>query len=757
MPSSFPEHSGALMSEERHGHRIRFVTLCQQLLTLAVVVAVLTPAARTVTMEVRPAQPGGGATPQVALRSAEFASKVPAAPVDPEVDQYALTRPEAPAKVAAGVRARVAADATARVAADGEREIVSDVVPVDGYGTVGVTWAHGQNLDPGAIDVEVRSKTDGRWSDWGPAEYHDDHGPDPKSAEARHARPGTDPVIVGDVDAVQVRVDTTVTAPADMKLAVISPGTPASTTTQKPAIDTAKLASAGAQSPAPAPNGGTSTGGTPSGTDSTGTTGDPTGVDGSDPGTTEEPPGDGTDGGIQLQAGVTTPRPKIYSRAQWGADERIREQKAPSYYEVHGGFVHHTVNANNYTAAQVPGIIRSIYSYHVRTRGWSDIGYNFLVDRFGRIWEGRAGGVDRPVVGAHTEGYNNYSFGAAAIGNFETVRPSSAVLNAYGALFAWKLSLHGVDAGSKAQRIGSRTFPAISGHRDTKSTACPGKYLYAQIPTIRRLADAAQRGWAGRELRGDYVGGSTPDIIARRASDKHLVVLGVGLTSGRWAVRAQVDSGWSVSWASQLIKAGDWDGDGYNDVIGRRSSDGALLLMRGRGGGKFSAPVMLTNRLRAATLLAVPGDVTGDGYPDLMGQLDGKVRIWPGRGRIGLGTTTNTLTISYSAYPALRGTSIVPAGLVDADGAPDILLRGGTVIRRYLGNGPGGLTTAQPLDVRTTGYDWLLPMGRVGANAMSDFVARKPATSELVLLPGNAKGWGTPISLGRFPGYDLGA
>ena len=115
----------------------------------------------------------------------------------------------------------------------------------------------------------------------------------------------------------------------------------------------------------------------------------------------------------------------IYSRAQWGADESMRDG-SPSYFEVHGGFVHHTVNANDYKRKDVPAIIRSIYAYHTQSRGWSDIGYNFLVDRFGRIWEGRYGGVDRPVVGAHTLNYNSYSFAMSAIGNFELVQPSAA-------------------------------------------------------------------------------------------------------------------------------------------------------------------------------------------------------------------------------------------------------------------------------------------------------------------------------------------
>ena len=190
------------------------------------------------------------------------------------------------------------------------------------------------------------------------------------------------------------------------------------------------------------------------------------------------------------------------------------------YFEVHAGFVHHTVNANDYTPDEVPGILRSIYAYHTAGRGWSDIGYNFLVDKFGRIWEGRYGGVDRPVVGAHTLNYNEYSFAMSAIGNFETAQPPAAMLQAYGVLFAWKLCLHGVDAASPQQWVGSKYFQGINGHRDAAATACPGKYLYAQIPLIRQYAAAAQQGWAGRELESSvtasaYPGPAAPQEVGR--------------------------------------------------------------------------------------------------------------------------------------------------------------------------------------------------------------------------------------------------
>ena len=214
--------------------------------------------------------------------------------------------------------------------------------------------------------------------------------------------------------------------------------------------------------------------------------GDATPIRRADPGadTVATEPGAGTDASdqIELQAATYTPKPKIYSRAQWGADERMRDKSSLHYFEVHAGFVHHTVNANSYTRAEVPGIIRSIYAYHTKSRGWSDIGYNFLVDRFGRIWEGRAGGIDRPVVGAHTLNYNDDSFAMSAIGNYDIKQPSSAMVEAYGALFAWKLSLHGVDASSKWQWVTSRSFQAINGHRDAGFDGLPGSLPLRQDP-----------------------------------------------------------------------------------------------------------------------------------------------------------------------------------------------------------------------------------------------------------------------------------
>ena len=250
---------------------------------------------------------------------------------------------------------------------------------------------------------------------------------------------------------------------------------------------------------------------------------------------------------------------------------------------MHAGFVHHTVNANDYTRAEVPGLLRSIYAYHTQSRGWSDVGYNFLVDRFGRIWEGRYGGVDRAVVGAHTLGYNDYAFAMSAIGNYDIKQPSSAMVQAYGALFAWKLSLHGIDASSPRQTVGPDDFPAINGHRDAGSTACPGRYLYAKLGRIRELAKGAQQDWSGRELQSDLAGSDHPDLVVRRASDGRVFVLPTGGLSGFG--KPVVSEGLAAG-ADAVVPSADLTGDGKADLVVRRT-DGTTEVFPGDGKGGY--------------------------------------------------------------------------------------------------------------------------------------------------------------------------
>ena len=191
---------------------------------------------------------------------------------------------------------------------------------------------------------------------------------------------------------------------------------------------------------------------------------------------------------------MTTP-PTIITRAEWGANEAIR-RAAPRYADnVHLAIVHHTAGSNSYTESQSAGIVRAIYLYHVQGNGWNDIGYNFLVDKYGQIFEGRYGGTTRAVIGAHAMGFNVGSVGVAVIGNYSAATVTPEARAALVSLLAWRLDLAHVDPASRVVRVstGNPRYPpgaavtlnAISGHRDTYPTSCPGTSLYAQLPAIR--------------------------------------------------------------------------------------------------------------------------------------------------------------------------------------------------------------------------------------------------------------------------------
>lgn len=182
--------------------------------------------------------------------------------------------------------------------------------------------------------------------------------------------------------------------------------------------------------------------------------------------------------------------PDIRSRRAWGADESLVRDPY-RYAEVTGAMIHHTAGANSYTADQVPAILRSIQAYHVNGRGWNDIAYNLLVDKFGRTWEGRGGGVDRAVQGGHAWGVTNERvFGISMLGNYEEAKPTTAALDAIERAIAWKFSVHEVDPygatwGSGGQDGGSIELNAISGHRDENATLCPGANIYSEFSRIR--------------------------------------------------------------------------------------------------------------------------------------------------------------------------------------------------------------------------------------------------------------------------------
>ena len=196
-------------------------------------------------------------------------------------------------------------------------------------------------------------------------------------------------------------------------------------------------------------------------------------------------------------------QPAMVSREGWGAQD-CKPRSGPDYGEVKMAFVHHTVNLNDYSREEAPAVVLGICRYHRNSNGWNDIGYNFLVDKYGTTYEGRAGGIDQPVVGAQAQGFNSVSTGIANVGTFEDVPQSDEALNAMARLIRWKLPLHGAptagsvtvtSAGGDSNRYGAGaqvTMNRISGHRDGNHTSCPGGALYAQLPELRRRAGNVQ-------------------------------------------------------------------------------------------------------------------------------------------------------------------------------------------------------------------------------------------------------------------------
>jgi hypothetical protein len=206
----------------------------------------------------------------------------------------------------------------------------------------------------------------------------------------------------------------------------------------------------------------------------------------------------------QSHQAYQAPRPPIVPRSRWLAGDGRSQPPARYDDQVAAVFIHHTDSPNGYDCADAPRIIRYLYAGQTGTREWDDIGYNFLVDRCGTIYEGRAGGVDRPVTGAHTQGFNHRTAGIAALGTFTAGVPvPQAMTDAIAALVAWKLGLSDSDPRGSVRLTSSNSrsryaagttvlLPTLAGHSDGYMTSCPGAALAERLPAIRELAARLQ-------------------------------------------------------------------------------------------------------------------------------------------------------------------------------------------------------------------------------------------------------------------------
>jgi flagellar hook assembly protein FlgD len=323
-------------------------------------------------------------------------------------------------------------------------------------------------------------------------------------------------------------------------------------------------------------------------------------------------------------ASAASSAPVIVTRSEWGADESLRSA-APAYASVKVAIIHHTASGNLYSRADAPALVRGIYAYHTQSLHWNDIAYNFLVDRFGTIYEGRYGGVTRGVVGAHVYGFNTGSTGVSVIGTFIDAAPPAEAVAALERLLAWKLAIHGLDPSGTAQLVCGATekyakgapvtLPIIAGHRQANYTECPGDAFYALLPAIR--ANVAKR--IGAAL-GATLSASAPLISPNGDGVLDSTDLNVGITAAAdWRLVLKDADGQSVaSWSGQGATAAiTWDGtsDGTDVPDGVYTAE---LTATPTSGDASSASTQITvdtaaPRLAGAAVSPVSFSPNGDG------------------------------------------------------------------------------------------------------------------------------------------------
>lgn len=395
------------------------------------------------------------------------------------------------------------------------------------FSLVGVVWDDADTELHGTVQVRTRATGTEKWSGWQDLETHNaEHAADHGTAEreASTVRGSTAPLWVGESDGIEVRVRpeaadpqnraaTAVPLPEGLRAELVDPG--ADPVTGSGAAPTAEPGTGPAAHPrqastsalrtaaaATAPTTDARPGALPDSPALTAEVAASSAVnaDLAPMGATEIPALSKAESEEQavVAAGAKPyvgPRPRIITRKGWGADESLRERDFAYTKTVKAAFIHHSATGNNYTCSQAPSVLRGIYRYHVKSSGWRDIGYNFAVDKCGNIYEGRAGGVTKAVMGAHTLGFNTNTMGIAVLGTFTSSNPPAAAVTAIAKLTAWKLGLFGanpkgkvtlVSGGSNKYKKGTQVkLNVISGHRDGFITECPGSRLYKKLGTAR--------------------------------------------------------------------------------------------------------------------------------------------------------------------------------------------------------------------------------------------------------------------------------
>jgi hypothetical protein len=411
-------------------------------------------------------EPAGAASPEAAGDALPGTTSATDATDGPTAETTPDAATDTDATAAEPPAARTMRSAAAPAATDDEArpDVLTRELDTAPFSVLGITWESTPELED--VVVRYRVRVDGTWSTWSGVEGTD-VAPDAGTRDDVDGRDGTDPLVAVGADGLQVWAEAAKGDVRGLKAVLVDPGTDAA---------------AGADA--------------------------------------------------RLLAAPAAPgQPAIISRAGWGADESLRTCQPDYSPQMLTAAVHHTASTNSYSAADVPGLLRGFYAYHTRPesaggRGWCDIGYNFLVDRFGRVFEGRAGGVASTVVGVHTGGFNSRTIGVAAIGNLDTAAPSNEMVVGIADLIAWKFSVHGILANTSVSMVsgggasrypaGTRvTFPTVYGHRDAALTSCPGQRLYDLLPAIRDRVAALANASVARSPQAslDVLRGTSTGVV----------------------------------------------------------------------------------------------------------------------------------------------------------------------------------------------------------------------------------------------------
>ena len=192
---------------------------------------------------------------------------------------------------------------------------------------------------------------------------------------------------------------------------------------------------------------------------------------------------------------AATSQPPIILRAGWGAAPNTKCDTPNTVSASRGAVIHHTAGTNSYTQAQSASIVRATQAYHMKSRKWCDIGYNFLVDKYGQIFEGRNGGITKQVRAAHSGNaeVNTYAMGVSMMGTFATAAPTQATKDAVAQLIRWRFGAMGIPA-TGTYVLGGKTLNRIAGHRDVVGTECPGAAAYAWLSAPGGLRESVASG-----------------------------------------------------------------------------------------------------------------------------------------------------------------------------------------------------------------------------------------------------------------------